>query len=172
MSRLFALAALPLVACMTTSTATGGDPLDNGDRLHPATGAAPDSIATADAHSIPDRIYDPPLGVLIYAVDVKCSGHTAFVNVATGAPADELELRAFPEWHMTEYDRVYLQRTSYEFEPLLRAPNAISYPYLATIGLGDSTCDDFIAQLQEVRGRFGEKYESHAMQPAPAQTQP
>lgn len=172
MSRLFALAALPLVACLTGSTATGGDPLDNGDREHPATGAAPASIATADGHSIPDRIYDPPLGKLIYAAQIQCAGDTAFVDVATAVPADELELRRAPEIKVGEFGRVYTQRTSYLFDALLKAPNAIGYPYRAMLPLDGQSCEDFTAQLQEVRGRFGEKSESHAVQPAPAQTQP
>jgi hypothetical protein len=176
MSRLLAIAALPLAACM--SNLAGADPDAGSDvgqdvgRYQPPTDQAPDVPSTADLPVKPIIIRDPPLGLRIYAAQITCAGASAYLNVATATPADELELRMAPEVKTGEYGRVYEQRTSYLFDPLLRAPDAIGYPYLAIVPLGDESCADFVDQLQEVRGRFGDKYESHAVQVAPAQTQP
>ena len=180
MSRLLAIAALPLAACMSnlagsgsgSDTGAGSDDVQGVDRNHPPTAQAPDVPSSADLPFQPIIIKDPPLGVQIYAAQITCAGASAFLNVATATPSDELELRMAPEVKTGEYGRVYEQRTSYLFEPLLRAPNAIGYPYLATVPLGDESCADFVDQIEEVRGRFGDKYESHAVQVAPAQTQP
>jgi hypothetical protein len=182
MSRLLAIAALPLAACMTNLTGSGSstdtgagaasDDVQGVGREHPPTAQAPDVPSSPDVPVKPIIIRDPPLGVMIYAAQITCAGASAFVNVATATPADELELRMAPEVKTGEYGRVYEQRTSYLFEPLLRAPNAIGYPYLAIVPLGGESCADFVDQIEGVRGRFADTYESHAVQVVPAQTQP
>ena len=106
---------------------------------------------------------DIQAGHIIVSLDIACTGQTAFVQAQTSVPVDELELRAYPVAKAGEFGRVYQDRTSYVLEPLLRAPNTTTYPSEATVPLGDLSCDDFKASLEDLRAVIGARAESRAV---------
>ena len=152
MSRIWILLGL-LAACTTTPTEQLDDGLATG-----STAYAGGRDTSADPHAGHRTIEDPPFGHMILSVDIKCTGTTAFIQAQTAEPTDELEVRSVPQVKVGEFGRSYQVRAAYVLEPLLKAPNSNTYPWMATVALDGDTCDDFKAQLEEARGAFGGGY--------------
>jgi hypothetical protein len=153
MSRLCIFLGL-LAACTTPPS----EQLDDGLATGSTSAYAGGRDTTADSHAGHLTIEDPPFGHMILSVDIKCTGTTAFIQAQTAEPTDELEVRRVPQVKVGEFGRTYQVRESYLLEPLLKAPNSNTYPWLATVALDGDTCADFRAQLEEVRGAFGDGY--------------
>ncbi len=182
---LLAALTLPVVACMDGQAVGNDDGTVSDDSRvppHPAplppdrTGFAGDRPASADGAlgTNPTGVVDrttsgyagdrvggtiatsPDPDNRIVSVDVKCFDKSVSIQVQTTRAAAELELRTVPQYKSGEYGRVYLVRESFPLEPLLPAPSATTFPWMTTVPL-DGTCDDFKAQLEEVRATNGSK---------------
>jgi hypothetical protein len=149
--------ALTLVACVAGATGPGG-----GAAAGELDVASPAVDHDKLPSTSPSTALDPSSHGKILSVDVKCFSKTAWLEVETAAPADELEVRRVAEAKIGEDGRWYHARESYLLEPLHPAPGATAFPAMAQVPL-DGSCEDFKAQLDEVRARFGATYESRGL---------
>jgi hypothetical protein len=135
--------------------------------LHIAKNKLDGNIYAGDRPSSADRpvgkIGDAGFAHEILAADVKCTGKTAHIMVQLATPSGEVEIRMQPQFKVGEFGRWYQARESYLLEGLMPAPHATSFAYWAQVAL-DGSCEDFKAQLDQVRVTYDHEIETLDLQ--------
>ncbi|MCE9576706.1 MAG: hypothetical protein K8W52_26405 [Deltaproteobacteria bacterium] len=148
------LAVAPLSACMDATAANGNDrALDN----NPVT----EAVATDVDQRAQVTDEGPAVGHLVGA-EASCANGVARMVAYTSAPGEEVELRMAAVFRApaTPNGRWIQARESFELAPMVHAPASPTYVWMADIALdADTTCDDWKAQLEEVRARFDRRIE-------------
>lgn len=148
------LALAPLSACMDATAANGNDRELAANPVTEAVAVDVDQRALATDEG-------PAIGHLVGA-EASCQDGVAHMTAYTSAPPNELELRMAAVFRApaTPNGRWIQARESFELAPMIHAPSSPTYVWTADIALdADTTCDDWKAQLEEVRARFGRRIE-------------
>ncbi len=151
---LLVIALAPLSACMDATGENEAD-LDVGT-IYPA---GDNPIADVDQRALAGD-ETPTLGHLVGA-KVSCRDGLGVVAAYTTAPAQELELRMAPVFRAPTTNNGHFGqvRESILLEPALHAPSSQTYYWTAEVALGDQTCEDWKAQIEEIRARFDQRFE-------------
>lgn len=147
------VAIAPLTACMdATGSDTAGLDVD-----YPAvtTDRALDTRADAASDAVA-----PPAGHLIGA-KAHCQDGVGTVVAYTTGPSPEVEVRSAAAFRASGVtNQPFVQaRESLILSPALHAPTSPTYFWSASIALENQTCDEWKEQLEEVRARFGGRFE-------------
>jgi hypothetical protein len=135
------------------ATGASAAELDTGTTFAPTSS----DVAPADPRAVAGN---EAAGHLLGA-KATCRDGVGTIHAYTSAPAQELELRMVPVFRApAQPNGHWVQaRESIVLNPLLHAPGSAPYYWTADVALGDTTCDDWKAQLEEVRARFDHRFE-------------